>query len=209
MHRGRRAHQASSNGYWQSNRYEEFGWIKIVLTGLVNDTNVTLACGFTVSDHSIELSLLKILRTVVSDAQREGRSRFLGSHADLAFRSEPLVSRMVASPLSLRQRRPPYLLRSCLSRFIPRPVATISTLVISLTMSKCIAMNGTDSGGRSFYCGKSAEKYKEDRKEGVGRAAVSLEAGGHQPPLTVRRKSQGRANVVSRQVWKIPQDVFL
>ena len=37
---------------YRADRYEELGWIKIVLAALVNDTNVTLACGFTVSDCS-------------------------------------------------------------------------------------------------------------------------------------------------------------
>jgi len=55
-----------------------------------------------------------------------------------AYRTDQLARRTLAFPFSFRQRRPPCRLRSALSVRMRRPIAIVSTSVISPTISKCI-----------------------------------------------------------------------
>src|ERR1700730_12310829 len=78
LRRGR--HQTPGDGRWQPQHDEQVRRVEIILAGFVDDAKVALSRRFTIRKNLIDLSLLQILRTVVTDAESERRCRLVSSH---------------------------------------------------------------------------------------------------------------------------------
>jgi hypothetical protein len=68
------------DGRRQPQHDEQVRRVEIVLAGFVDDAKVALSRRFTIRKNLIDLSLLQVLRTVVTDTESERRCRLVSSH---------------------------------------------------------------------------------------------------------------------------------
>ena len=146
----RRGGEGSNRLFGEMNRSEALLRIKIVVSGLVYDADISSSRSGLIRQNFVDLSDLEVCWLVDVNTDDIVSLRFFHTHSRKRFilnlrrpmpcasyqcnstvRILPLCSRTVASPFSFRQRPRPYCFLNRARSRIPGPIAIASTSLIS------------------------------------------------------------------------------